>query len=248
MIAVRKTAVYTAGFRSRASGNDLVLIRSTTSGKKVWMRTYRAGARWWTWPADVVVDKTGNVTVLGMLSKAEDFVDILLVSYRPNGRLRCARRYDGPAYGGDWATRMATDPAGNVYIAGWSESRTGSDGLVLKYVRSGKRLWARRYNGTVGGDDWLRSLRLRPAGGIYAAGSTTGGHTGRNGLLTAYNAAGKRLFVTEEVGPGTKRSRSSSAISRYWPAAMSSAWERKTREAWTASTPSTAGRGSCAAG
>lgn len=200
VIAVRGKAVYTGGIRATASGNELLVIRWNGAGKRVWTRTYKPGARRWIMPGDIEVDSAGNVTVLGVTTVRTGRGDIVLVSYGSDGSRRYVRRYDGPAHRMDWSHRMVLDSAGSVYIVGSSESRTGRDCLIIKYSRSGKRLWVRRYDGAVGGDDMLTSLRLRRGGGIYAAGFTTGGHTGLNGLLLAYNAAGRRLFVTEEPG------------------------------------------------
>ncbi len=200
VIAVRGKAVYTGGIRQTAAGSELLFIRWNRTGKRVWTRTYKPGARRWVMPMDIGVDDAGNVTVLGLTTVKTGRGDIVLLSYGSDGSRRYVRRYDGPAHRMDLPAQMVLDSAGRVYIAGYSESRVGYDGLIIKYSRSGKRLWLRRYDGAVGGDDMLTSLRLRPGGGVYAAGFTTGGHTGINGLLLAYTAAGRRLFATEELG------------------------------------------------
>jgi hypothetical protein len=197
-IAARGKAIYTAGSTmTKSRGWDLVLIRWNSGGKRVWRRTYHRNDDH---AVDVAVDRRGNVTVAGYTTRM-GHDELFLVSYRPNGTRRYVRRYSGPLHLDEKPARMLIDSSGSVYVVGRSSSAAhGPDALVLKYSAAGRRLWVRRFNGTANNDDRAESLRARPGGGVYVAGTTYGAATGSDGLLLAYNAGGKRLFTVVDTG------------------------------------------------
>ena len=201
-VAAKGTAIYTAGQRQSKAGDfDLLLIRWDRGGERVWTRAYDSGSRQFDGAYDVAVDGDGNVTVIGTSVSTAGGSDWVVISYRADGTRRWVARYDGPAHLTDEAARMVLDSAGNVYVVGYSGSAAnGDDALVVKYSKSGARLWARRYNGEGNGLDEAYSLRARPGGGVYVAGITYRPTTGYDGLLLAYNAAGTRLFMAAATG------------------------------------------------
>jgi hypothetical protein len=201
-VAARGRAIYTAGQRETKSGDaDLLLIRWNSSGDRVWTRAYDSGARDYDSARDVAVDGDGNVTVVGTSHSTAGGADWVVISYKADGTRRWVARYDGPAHDSDEVRRMVLDSAGNVYVAGYSNSATnGHDALVIRYSKTGTRRWARRYNGTADALDEASSLRVRPGGGVYVAGTTDSTLTGYDGLLLAYSAAGTRLFAVAASG------------------------------------------------
>jgi len=201
-VAARGTAIYTAGQRETKSGDaDLLLIRWNSSGDRVWTRAYDSGARDYDSGRDVAVDGDGNVTVTGTSTSVTGGADWVVISYKADGTRRWVARYDGPAHESDEVRKMVLDSAGNVYVAGYSNSATsGQDALVIKYSKTGTRRWARRYNGTADAVDEASSLHARPGGGVYVAGTTHSTLTGYDGLLLAYSAAGTRLVAIAESG------------------------------------------------
>ncbi|HSL95804.1 MAG TPA: hypothetical protein VLA35_07815, partial [Thermoleophilia bacterium] len=201
-IAARGTAIYTAGVRQSLRGDlDLVLVRWDSAGDRLWTRAYDSGARLDEWAHGVAVDGDGNVTVVGSSGTPTSDDDWVIISYKADGTQRYVRRYDSPAHLADSPAKMLVDSAGNVYVAGTSESATnGMDAFLVKYSKAGDRLWTRRYNGTANAYDTATSLRARPGGGVYVAGRTESVATGYDGLLLAYTAAGTRLFVVAEAG------------------------------------------------
>jgi hypothetical protein len=103
------------------------------------------------------------------------------------------RRYDGPAHGDDWATRIAVDTAGNVYVTGASSSDTSSgaqylDFVTIKYYPNGDTAWVRRAD--FGGKDIPYGLGVDAQGNVYVAG--TNNHSRM--VTVKYNSAGTRLW------------------------------------------------------
>jgi hypothetical protein len=72
----------------------------------------------------------------------------------------------------DSGQAVATDPAGNIYVAGSTNSTGagGQDVLLTKYSSSGAILWAKTWGGT--NDDFANSVSVDQAGNIYVVGGT----------------------------------------------------------------------------
>jgi hypothetical protein len=95
--------------------------------------------------------------------------------------------YGGSGSGGDLGYSCSTDASGNVYLAGYTSSNTGtiiatagshqstngggtSDAFLVKFNLSGVRQWGTYYGGA--GDDLGYSCATAGAGNVYLAGYT----------------------------------------------------------------------------
>jgi hypothetical protein len=78
-------------------------------------------------------------------------------------------RFDGGAY--DGAGAIATDAAGNAYLAGSAEAQGASSFAVVKLGADGTRRWTARYDGSRGGAGGQpKAVAVDGAGNVYAAG------------------------------------------------------------------------------
>ena len=135
----------------------------------------------------------------------------------------------------DSVSAMATDSGGNLYLAGWTESKdfpiVGGRGprsqrveaLVLKLSPSGVLLYATYIGGT--GDDRALGLAVDTTGNAYVSGFTTssdfpvasaaqpasGG--GRDGFLLKLNPAGNTLIFSTYIGGGDTDNAAAVALS-----------------------------------
>ena len=101
------------------------------------------------------------------------------MKYNASGVQQWVARYDGPASSDDWATALAVDGSGNVYVTGYSAgSGTGYDYATVKYNAGGVQQWVARYDGPASGDDLATALAVDGSGNVYVTGYSTGSGTG----------------------------------------------------------------------
>ena len=189
--------------------------------------------------AAMASDGAGNVYSVGYFSSASitfgfyplnntasGFNDVLLVKYDPSGTVLWAVSAGGSDE--DYATSVATDPWGNVYIGGYfygssmiigtdTLSNVGSvdsaDMFIAKYDQLGNFLWARRAGGIL--DDYINSIKTDISGNIIVTGSfqspylAFGTDTVRNPIATVdrffvikYDSVGNYVWSTGAGGVG----------------------------------------------
>ena len=133
--------------------------------------------------------------------------DVLLVHYNAQGQVLWARQAGGS--GRDGGTALATDAAGNLYVAGYFQhvatfgpttltSAGGDDAFLAKYDPAGVLQWVKAAGGlqadyassvTVYGPNWI--VVGGQFQGAISFGSATLNHTGAAaGFLTAYDTQG----------------------------------------------------------
>ena len=124
----------------------------------------------------------------------------------------------------DSASAVAVDLAGNIYVAGWTESgdlpvmapvqeryHGGVDAFVAKFNRTASLVYCTYLGG--GGDDRVSTIAVDATGSIYVAGSTTSTDFPvtqsayqtrlagwRNGFITKLNPAGDKIEYSTYLG------------------------------------------------
>jgi len=89
-------------------------------------------------------DNSGNLLVVGNTLVAAGNTDILTTKYSPSGSVVWQRTFGSGANGYDYGVTVATDPTGNVYVAGVTTGVSSFFNItVLKYTASGVLLWSR---------------------------------------------------------------------------------------------------------
>ncbi|ABK16802.1 SBBP repeat-containing protein [Syntrophobacter fumaroxidans] len=117
------------------------------------------------------------------------------------------QRYGGG--GGDFATGIAVDRGGNVYVTGASAgfisgNYTYIDYATIKYDRYGNRKWVRRYNGPKNYNDEAAAIAVDPDGNVYVTGKSMGLSSGYDYATVKYDTNGKRQWVRRYNGPQNK--------------------------------------------
>ena len=187
---------------SEGPGNtSLVLAKYNSSGAIQWQRILGdTGAEL---GRGIAIDVSDNIYLAGStVSEGAGLSDFFLAKYNTSGTIQWQRILGGA--GADDAQAVATDSAGNVYIAGYSTSSgAGSyDFLFAKYNSSGTIQWQR----TLGGTDmeFCRGLTIDSSDNIYLSGETDPGAGGGDDFLVAkYNSSGTIQWQRTLGGSGT---------------------------------------------
>lgn len=144
----------------------------------------------------MVVDPSGNSYVVGTSWNGSNF-DIVTVKFDANGIQQWSTPYNGPGLGYDEARAIVVDPAGNVYITGYSAGASANyDVVTIMYDPAGVQQWVKRFNGTANGFDEGYDLTLDATGNIYVCGGTTTTTSNANYVTIKYNSAGTQQWAT----------------------------------------------------
>jgi hypothetical protein len=175
-------------------------VKYDPSGTPAWARFFGSGPNRNDYPTDVAVDDSGNVYVTGR-GNGTGF-DYLTVKYASDGTQRWAETYNGPGNGSDFATGIAVDDDGNVYVTGQSVA-TSLDYATIKYDPDGNQLWVRRYDGGYT-DDFASSIAVDDPGNVYVTGGSIGDGTGFDYTTIKYDPDSTQLWVQKYNGAGNR--------------------------------------------
>ena len=206
-VAVARDAngnVYVAGYGdSSTTGNDILTIKYSYTGIKQWSVRYNGVSNGQDRPSKIAVDGSGNVYVAGYSEGSGTKYDYVTLKYNSNGIQQWVIRYNGPANGDDFATALAIDGLGNVYVTGYSAgSGSGYDYATVKYNSNGVQQKVFRYNGTANGDDLAVAVGIDNSNSVYVAGYAAASGAGRDYVTIKYDAAGNQRWAVSFNGSG----------------------------------------------
>ena len=166
--------VYVTGSSDGGSScSDYATLKYDPDGKLLWEKRYNGPGNGEDYATAIAVDGNGNVYVTGYSSGGSSGLDYATLKYDPDGKLLWEKRYNGPANGYDYATAIAVDGNGNVYVTGWSYGDSSRvDYATLKYSPEGKLLWENRYNGPGDSQSYATAIAVDDKGNVYATGYT----------------------------------------------------------------------------
>jgi gliding motility-associated-like protein len=191
-----------------------------------------------TFSNSVATDASGNVYLAGYTQSTTNIAsggfqntfgggtyDVFLVKFNAAGNRLWATYYGG--IGNDYYPCVTTDTAGNVYLAGFTQSTTNiasggfqntfggglTDAFLVKFDSAGNRLWATYYGGP--SDEQGLNVATDVSGNVYVAGytestsgiafggfqNTIGGYI--DAFLVKFDPAGNRLWATYYGGTGS---------------------------------------------
>jgi len=145
-----KSGVVLTGF-AKVGGGPLVWVtcRWSAAGVLRYQKTVdMEGAR----ALDLVCDGAGNAYVAGAVGiESPTASQWCVVKYDREGAVVWSQTFRGAGSAGDWASEIARDSDGRIYVAGisrpdWAEYEV----TLLKYTSDGKRLWKRFWDEPAG--------------------------------------------------------------------------------------------------
>jgi len=150
----------------------------------------------------IAIDAQGNVYTAGYVETLNQGLNIALVKYNNAGVLQWVRYYNGTSNGNDAVRDMKIDPAGNIYMTGYSFSSVSNlDYITIKYNTAGSLLWAARYIGNyLAGDNVATGIALDDSANVYITGGSRESSTGSDIVTAKYNTAGTLLWAMKQNG------------------------------------------------
>jgi len=164
--------VYVTG-RSWGSGYDYATVKyNAADGRQCWVARYNAGGTLNDFATAIAVDNSGGVYVTGFSAGSGFTGDYVTIKYDAADGSQCwLARYDG-AGDDDFATAIAVDNAGGVYVTGYSyASSSYYDYATVKYsAADGSESWVARYGYSA--PDRAYAIAVDNSGGVYVTGYT----------------------------------------------------------------------------
>jgi hypothetical protein len=178
---------------------DYATVKYSPSGAQEWSARYNAPGNTKDRAWGIGVDGSGNVYVTGDSGEgSENLSDYVTVKYSPSGAQRWAARYNATY---DYATALAVDGSGNVYVTGYSYgSGTYYDYATIKYNTRGRLRWLARYDGGI--DDYANALAVDASGNVYVTGESFHSGTSSDYGTVKYDDRGIPDWVVRYNGPG----------------------------------------------
>lgn len=184
----------------------LIVKYNATTGHKVWEAMYGEGDGM-NRPFALAVDQWGNVYVTGSSGNLDSY-DYLTVKYNRHGETVWVKRYD-VGENEAWASDLAVDSQGNVYVTGYANSDSERYIHTAKYNPDGSIAWVNTYQVNEYPVDLMfffttpiGLIALDGQNNVYVTGQVKmppyGDDQGYDYITIKYNSAGVKLWATDK--------------------------------------------------
>jgi hypothetical protein len=196
--------IYVTGYSvgSRTS-YDFATIKYNPAGATQWVARYNGLGNYVDVANSIAVDGAGNVYVTGYSWGSGTDDDYATVKYNSAGVQQWIASYNGVDNGEDYATSIAVDGSGNVYVTGNGQGGgIHDDYATIKYNSAGVEQWIALYNGPGNDQDGATSIAVDGSGNISVTGHSTGSGTLWDYATIKYDSAGAEQWVARYNGLG----------------------------------------------
>ncbi len=186
----------------QGTGMDIATVKYAPDGTQLWAARFNDTLASDDEAADVVVDRFGNVIVAGYGGTSQSDQDYTTIKYNAAGVQQWVARYDSPDNNADFASAIAVDDSGNVFVTGWCLDllAINADYTTVKYSPDGVQLWVARYNGTGDDNDYARDIAVDASGNVYVTGDSRTPDDEEDFITIMYNRAGVQQWVSRYNG------------------------------------------------
>ena len=197
--------VYVTGESSGLdSAYDYATIKYNSMGQEQWVVRYNGPANYDDVAEAITLDSSANVYVTGYSYGVGDMgVDYATIKYNSAGQEQWVARYNGGTRSDDYATAIAVDSSGNVYVTGDSlgVGDLNPDYATIKYDFAGQQQWVSRYDGPANAADSAKAIAVDSSGNVYVTGESAGQGTRNDFATVKYNSTGHEQWVVRYNGP-----------------------------------------------
>ncbi|MCG3158765.1 MAG: hypothetical protein DKINENOH_05409 [bacterium] len=196
--------VYVTGTsQSSSTAEDFATIKYNSAGVEQWTARYDGTGNLGDGASALAVDASGNVYVTGISQSSSTAEDFATIKYNSAGVEQWAARYSWSENSYDYASAIAVDDSGNVYVTGASQAPAiGRDYATVKYNSAGFEQWVALYNGPGNAGDQAEAVAVDVSGNVYVTGGSRGSGTESDFATIKYNSAGLKQWVVRYNGPG----------------------------------------------
>jgi len=183
----------------------LLTLKYSADGEELWSRQYASPSRKFDRFQALEVDRQGNVLISGDASfYGTGNTEFTLVKYAPDGTELWARRFRNVEFPFNAASALATDPSGNIYLAGYSSFTRDQETMVafttLKYSTEGALLWERHQGPALGATSAPMDMILDSRGNVLVA-----GRLGESPSIVKYAPSGEEFWTRDFTTPAPYR-------------------------------------------
>ncbi|MCI0746200.1 MAG: SBBP repeat-containing protein [Verrucomicrobia subdivision 3 bacterium] len=194
--------VFVTGYSFASNGrSDYLTIAYSSAGVSLWTNRYNGLVN----DSDdyaraVAVDGNGNVFVTGE-SWNGSATDYATIKYSAAGLPLWTNRYHGTLAGNNFATAIALDTNGNVFVTGSDGGFASTNGgyATIKYSPAGEPLWTNHYNGLI--TDNARAIAVDTSGNVIVTGQSYRDFVTSDIVTVAYSNGGVPLWTNRYNGP-----------------------------------------------
>ncbi len=135
-----------------------------------------------------MLDNYGNVYVTGRSYQFGSYLEYTTIKYDNSGVEQWVAAYDGYIFGSDYATAIAVDPSGNIFVTGYSTGGNYyNDYATVKYDNNGSKQWVGIHDGSANTNDKAMAIAIDQLGNIYVTGYSEGLNTFDDILTIKYS-------------------------------------------------------------
>ncbi len=172
------------------------MLTAQTYVNKEWVQSSGTPDEAIDWQASVL-DVNGDILITTNTTTAGQSTNILTTKVSAeDGSILWEKEYNHPANDKDYGTAIATDAAGNVYVAGAANiPGAGYDFVLLKYADDGSLQWSKTYDGISAQNDVPVAIAVDGAGNVYVTGGSQNGTALIDYCTIKYDANGNQLWL-----------------------------------------------------
>jgi hypothetical protein len=138
---------YVSGTSGLSSNTDITTAAYGPDGSLLWSHTFDGPGKWHDQSRGLALAPGGLLYVVGDTPGPGFYAQVLLLAYdTASGNLVRALQYTSGPGTSEHGGSVATDAAGNVYIAGGTVG-DGADAMILAFDPAGQLLWKRTWDG-----------------------------------------------------------------------------------------------------